>query len=98
MKWLFVISVALQGACGDREAKKLAKVRDEVCHCKTAKCADDAMARLPTKDIQSTPRSQKIAREMLNCLSDLYKAERPTDDPDAATGPETSDPASARTP
>jgi hypothetical protein len=98
MKWLFVISVALLGACGDREAKKLAKVRDEVCHCTTSKCADDAMTRLPTKDIQSTPRSQKIAREMLNCLSDLYKAERPTDDPDAATDPETSDPASARTP
>ena len=97
MKWLFVISVALLGACGDREAKKRAKVRDEVCHCKTAKCADEAMARLPTKDIQSTPRSQKIAREMLDCLSDLYKAERPTDDPDASD-PETSDPASARTP
>ena len=97
MKWSFVICVALLAACGDREAHKLAKIRDEVCHCKTAKCADEAMARLPTKDIQSTPRAQKVAREMLQCLSDLYEADHPTDDPDASA-PETADPASARTP
>jgi hypothetical protein len=99
MKWLFVICVALLAACGDREAHKLAKIRDEVCHCKTAKCADDAMARLPTKNIQSTPRAQRVAREMLDCLAELYRANRPSDDPDAElSDPETSDPASARTP
>ncbi|HUS32806.1 MAG TPA: hypothetical protein VMZ53_30100 [Kofleriaceae bacterium] len=99
MKWLFVICVALLGACGDHEATKLAKIRDEVCHCKTAKCADEAMAQLPTKDIQSTPRARRVAREMLDCLAELYNAQRPTDDPDAdVSGPGTSDPASARTP
>ena len=75
MKWLFVICVASLAACGDREAHKLAKIRDEVCHCKTAQCADEAMAQLPTKDIRSTPRAQKVAREMLDCLSELYKAD-----------------------
>jgi hypothetical protein len=107
MKWLFVISVALLAACGDREAKKLAKIKDEVCACKTAQCADDAMAKLPKKDIRSTPRAQKIAREMLDCVSELYKADRPNPDPDArleeapsgaTTGPETPAGASARTP
>lgn len=84
MKWFFVISVALLGACGDREANKLARIRDEVCKCKTVKCGEAALAQVPTKDIQSTPKSQYIAREMLNCLADLYKADRPTTDPDAA--------------
>ena len=99
MKWLFVISVALLAACGDREAHKLAKIRDEVCACKTAQCADEAMAQLPKKDVRSTPRTQKIAREMLDCVSELYKADRPNPDPDApATDPETPVGASARTP
>lgn len=83
MKWLFVISVALLGACGDREANKLAKIRDEVCACRTSRCAETALESVPKKDIQSTPKSQRIAREMLNCLADLYDAERPTTDPDA---------------
>lgn len=83
MKWLFVISVALAGGCGDREANKLGKIRDEVCACKTAKCGEAALAKVPTKDIQSTPKSQRVAREMLDCLAELYKADRPTTDPDA---------------
>jgi hypothetical protein len=100
MKWLFVISVALVAACGDREAHKLATIRDEVCHCKTAKCADEAMERLPKQGIQSTPRAQHVAREMLDCLAELYKADRPITDPDALepTDLETSDRASAKTP
>ncbi|HSD89985.1 MAG TPA: hypothetical protein VLB44_20785 [Kofleriaceae bacterium] len=98
MKWLFVISVALTGACGDREAHKLAKIRDEVCACKTARCAEAALDSVPKKDIRSTPKSQRIAREMLDCLAQLYEAERPTTDPDAVTDPGTEDPASARMP
>lgn len=98
MKWLFVISVALVGACGDREATKLAKIRDEVCACKSPKCAQDALERVPKHDIQSTVRSQRVAREMLDCLATLYKEGRPETDPDAATeeatGPGTVDPAS----
>ena len=83
MKWSFVISVALLGACGDREATKLAKIRDEVCACKTSRCAEAALDTVPKKDIKSTPKSQQIAREMLQCLADLYEAERPLTDPDA---------------
>ena len=83
MKWLFVISVALLGGCDDREANKLAKIRDEVCACMTSRCAELALEAVPKKDIESTPKSQRIAREMLNCLADLYDAERPITDPDA---------------
>jgi hypothetical protein len=83
MKWLFVICVALVGACDDREAGKLAQIRDEVCACKTSKCGETALAKVPKKDIKSTAKSQRIAREMLNCLAELYEAERPITDPDA---------------
>jgi hypothetical protein len=83
MKWLFVICVALAGGCDDREANKLAQIRDEVCACKTAKCGETALAKVPSKNIKSTQKSQRIAREMLDCLSELYKAERPTTDTDA---------------
>lgn len=97
---LFVIFVALAGiACSDNEVKKLEKVRDEVCACKSAKCAEAALDHVPKGDVESTPRAQRIAREMLNCLAGLYDQERPTQDPDAVvTDPGTSEPASARTP
>ena len=83
MKWLFVISVALAGGCDDREANKLAQIRNEVCACKTSKCGEAALAKVPSKNIKSTLKSQRVAREMLDCLSELYKADRPTTDPDA---------------
>ena len=95
MKWLFVISVAL-GACGDREAEQLAKVRDEVCACKTAKCAEAALEGVPKTNIESTHRSQRIAREMLDCLAEIYEVDRPSTDPDQPI--ETTVPASARRP
>ncbi len=84
MKWPLVICVALAvGACGDRELKKLGRVRDSVCACKTAACAESAMADLPKGNVESTPKSQRLAREMMNCLAELYAEGRPTDDPDA---------------
>ena len=102
MKWCFVISVALSGACRENEADKLAKVRDEVCACKTALCAEAALERVPKKDVESNVRSQQIARQMLSCLADIYEDERPTTDPDAElpepSGPGTPEPASARRP
>ena len=82
MKWLFVISVALVGACGDREA---ASSRRSV----TRSAMQDRQMRRgrarkrAEQRLQSTPKSQRIAREMLNCLAELYEAERPTTDPDA---------------
>ena len=94
---LYVICVALC-ACTDREADKLAKVRDQVCGCKTVKCAEAALERVPKHDVESNHRTQRIAREMLDCLADLYGADKPTMDPDAAIRPETPEPASAKTP
>ncbi len=83
MKWLLVICVALASACKDREREKLSSVRDVVCACKTVKCAESALADVPKGKVESTPRSQGIAREMLNCLAELYEQDRPTMDPDA---------------
>ena len=99
MPRLYVICVALAlGACGDLEAQRLAKVRDEVCSCKTVKCAEAALQRVPKGNVESNPRTQRLAREMLRCLADLYETEEPTMDPDAPIDPETSGPASARRP
>lgn len=83
VKWPFVISVALLGACTDHEASKLAKVRDEVCHCKTASCAETAMKLVPKDTKQPSRKAQHIAREMLDCLAEIYEHDRPTADPDA---------------
>ena len=81
---LYVICVALAGtACSDNEVKKLEKIRDQVCACKTAKCAESALDRVPTGNVESTPRTQRIAREMLDCLAGIYETGRPTQDPDA---------------
>lgn len=96
----FVICVALAlCACKDSEVDKLGKIRDEVCKCKTATCAQAALDQVPKPKLESTPRAQQIAREMLDCVAVLYKADRPTQDPDAElNAPGTSDPASAKTP
>jgi hypothetical protein len=81
---LFVICVALAGmACRDTEVEELEKIRAEVCACKTATCAESALDRVPKGKVESTPRAQRIAREMLDCLADIYETERPSQDPDA---------------
>jgi hypothetical protein len=81
---LFVICVALGGtACRDREVEKLEQVRAAVCACKTAKCAESALDLVPKQNIESTPRAQRIAREMLDCYAQILEADRPTQDPDA---------------
>ena len=76
-----VICIAL-AACGDSQEAKLERVRDAVCACKTAGCAEVAMKEVPQKDIESNHRTQKLAREMVDCLSKLYDQGRPTTDPD----------------
>ncbi|NVB83631.1 MAG: hypothetical protein HOV81_34975 [Kofleriaceae bacterium] len=84
MKWLTVICVALvAGACADHDVNKLAKVRDEVCHCKTASCAETAMKLIPKDTKEPSRKEQRIAREMLDCLAEIYASDRPTTDPDA---------------
>lgn len=83
----YVICVALVapifGACRDSEIVQLEKVRDEVCACKTAKCAEAALDHVPKQNVESSLRAQRIAREMLNCLAATYDKDRPTQDPDA---------------
>jgi hypothetical protein len=83
VRWLLVISVAL-AACGDRDAARLEKIKAAVCSCKTSSCAELALKDVPKDDIKVSRRSQQIARDMMECLSKLYEAERPTTDPDAA--------------
>jgi hypothetical protein len=85
---LYVICVAIAvGACSANEAEKLERIRDEVCACKTASCAEAALERVPKHDVQSTPRTQRVAREMLDCLAEIYEQDRPTQDPDAPIEP-----------
>lgn len=71
------------GACGDPQIKRLEAIRDEVCACKTSACGAAAIARVPAAQIAATPRTQRVARAMLDCLARLGEAERPDDDPDA---------------
>jgi len=84
MRWLLVISVAL-GACADRQAERLEKIKDAVCACKTSSCAELALKDVPKDDVKASRRSQAVARGMLECMSKLYEAERPSTDPDATT-------------
>jgi len=65
-------------------------------------CADRALKEVPQGEVRSSHRSQKIAREMLDCLAKIY--ERPADNPDTAdetkpmVAPGTAGPASAASP
>jgi hypothetical protein len=81
VRWLLVIGIAL-GGCQDREAARLETVKNAVCACKTASCAELAMKDVPKDDTPPSRKSQKLAREMLDCLAKLYAAERPSTDPD----------------
>ena len=69
-------------ACGDSQEAKLEKVRDAVCACTSAGCAEKAMKDVPQKEIASNRRTQKLARDMLECLAKLYDQQRPATDPD----------------
>jgi hypothetical protein len=86
MRWLLVISISLAG-CRDREEMRLEKVKAAVCACKTSGCAELAMKDIPKDDIKASRKSQDVARQMLDCLSRLYDAERPVTDPDAEASP-----------
>lgn len=79
--WLAIL-VTL-AACKDHRIELLSSVKNDVCACKEASCADQAMARLEKLAIESTPRSQAIAREMIECRARLEARERPSTDPDA---------------
>lgn len=80
VRWL-VIAIAFCG-CRDPETTRVQTVRDQVCGCKTVPCGEEAMKSLPSRDVRPGPRSQKLANEMLTCMSKLYLRDRPTTDPD----------------
>lgn len=75
----FVLAVALLAclpACSDPKTEHLAGIRNQVCACKSAECAEKAIATVPQQDVQSTPKTQKLANEMLDCLANLYRSEQ----------------------
>jgi hypothetical protein len=74
-RFVLVICVAALG-CRDPEVAELERISTEVCACSTSKCAQDAIAQVPKTDQRSTPRTQALARRMLDCLAKLQQAER----------------------
>jgi len=70
-------------ACGDSQEAKLAKIRDQVCKCDTPGCAEVAMKQVPKESIESNYRTQKLAREMLDCLAKVYATPKPDPDGDS---------------
>jgi hypothetical protein len=73
-------------ACTDHGVERLTDIKRVVCACKDTRCADQAMSEVPKASIQRTPRTQVIARDIVECRARLEAAERPSTDPDAETG------------
>lgn len=63
--------------------ERLTDIKRDVCACKDTRCADQAMSEVPKTSIRSTPRTQAIARDIMECRARLEAAERPSTDPDA---------------
>ncbi|HEY0482421.1 MAG TPA: hypothetical protein VGD37_33100 [Kofleriaceae bacterium] len=80
---ILVTLVAAVIACQDRSIAQMAAIKRDVCECKTASCAEQAMKRVPGETIKSSPRTQALARDLIECLSKLQASERPSTDPDA---------------
>lgn len=83
----FAIAVALAvvPACRDDKLAPLRAVKDEVCACKTAACADEAIKRVPPPPGGGSAdhRAQKLALAIQDCRVRAYERDRPTQDPDA---------------
>jgi hypothetical protein len=80
---IFVTIAVTLVACKDHDLAILGDVKAEVCACKTASCAEQALKRVPADTIKPTRTSRTLAREMMDCLARLHAAERPSTDPDA---------------
>src|SRR3954470_16578649 len=68
-----LVLVAL-AACTDQDAVRLAKIKEAVCACETTACTDLELAAIPQDAIKSNHRTQKIAREMMDCIADVQGA------------------------
>jgi hypothetical protein len=75
--------VTCLAACKDHDLETLADLKTEVCACKTASCAAQAMQRIPKDTIKQTRTARTLARAMIECRAKLEDAERPSTDPDA---------------
>lgn len=76
---------AAAAGCGDPQLARLSEIREDVCACKTAACGEEAMKRVPELAIESDHRSQKLAREMIDCMAKLYLASRPGTEDEAGS-------------
>jgi hypothetical protein len=86
--WIVIaIALALVGACGEDRLADLKAAKATVCACRTAACADEAMKTVPPPQGSADHRSQKLAREIQDCLVKAYDRDRPTTDPDAEIDP-----------
>ena len=79
--WLAILVTLV--ACKAHDVEQLNDVKRDVCACKDAQCADQAMERVAKASIKRTPRAQAIAREIMECRARLDAATRPSTDPDA---------------
>ena len=87
------LTLALASGCRDPELSQLEKIKDEVCACKTTSCGEIALKRVPQNQAAPNHRSQKIAKELIDCLSKLHAAEAAPPDPEEpASDPETANP------
>ena len=84
-----LFGLAIAAGCRDPEIAHLESVKAEVCGCKTAACADAAMAKVPKAATTSNHRTQQLARDMLDCLHKLYLQDQPNLDPDGEQEPAT---------
>ena len=85
-------------ACRNPDTDRLTAIRDKMCACKTAACAEQELKAVPQGVIKSTHRTQTIARDLLDCLAKLQDAERPDTDPDAERAGSDGEPAAAKKP
>lgn len=84
---LSVIAIVLAvTACADDKLAPLRASKSEICACKTAACAEEALKRVPAPAGSADHRAQKLAKEIQDCLVKAYDRDRPTVDPDAETG------------
>lgn len=82
-----VSAIVLAIGCRDDGLTRLEEIRDEVCRCKTPTCGEQAMEKVGQTPVESTQRSQRIARAMMDCLARLYEQDRPDTGPDTDTEP-----------
>ena len=78
--WSRLVVLAALCGCHDPEVDALDGIKDRVCACHTAECADLAVKDVARHDVASNRKTQRIAREMLACVARAHDEELPADD------------------